>query len=209
MLVLQPTLAEQALGCLLAVPDLLETMLDEDLALLSPSWIEEGPARQIAEAIQTVPAGQSAEHLLEDAEDRRRAIDLTRRIQWVCDDNEERIEAHLRDCLRNLARLAREKITDSGMDSPEVGANDPVRSSCDETLQRIAVLQRQHIDLGGDLSTLPKPSVTAHRVQARVGVLADGEVSAIVVPPTGSETGVGLPLSANSLSTEPTGESNQ
>ncbi|MHC4975362.1 MAG: DNA primase [Planctomycetota bacterium] len=182
------SVGEQALGCLAAAPELIEWLLDADLALLDPSRFADARTSAIAEAIHSSSAQHPVEHTLEDEEARRLAIDLARRVQRVCDDNVERIEAHLRDCLRTMAReLSRvegengpdgeksDKFTGSGVDNAADGANNPSPSTCGQTLQRLSVLQRQHTELGGDLRTLPKPTVTAHRVQAGIGASAQLE----------------------------------
>ncbi|MFG0258426.1 MAG: DNA primase [Phycisphaerales bacterium JB043] len=194
---LASTAAEQALGCLLAAPQLIEWLLDADLALLNEDHFSDARASSIARAIHSTPSGRPVEHAIEDDEARRLAIDLARRVQRVCDDDIARIEAHLRDCLKTMAReLSRveggadehEKITGTSVDNAANGANNPAHSTCDQTLQRLSVLQRQHTELGGDLRTLPKPTMAAHRVQAGVGAAAGSHDGDQPSPPSESSS---------------------
>ncbi|MFG0275095.1 MAG: DNA primase [Phycisphaerales bacterium] len=162
---------EHALGCLLAAPTLAGDLEAEDRARLAPGAMADAALRAIAEAVEaglaaspTDPddAARAALAAIADSETRVRATALVQGVEHQCDGNRDRIDQHLRACLK---RLRLDELAEPRVEmAPEVdGASDPAKHPrpLDQELDQQLAALRLRQQLGGDQRAMPRPPASA------------------------------------------------
>lgn len=150
---------ENALGCLLVEPKLIESFPTDVRDILGAGGYPSDPLRWLAEAVSACveqghePSLRDLMSELESEEARRLAAELACEVERVTEGSPERVARHWEACVLRW-RLDRERVSRS------VAAGTEAPSSIEEMAEQLERLRRINRELGGDPRAMPRPAAT-------------------------------------------------
>jgi DNA primase len=140
----------QALGCLLAEPNLWATLSSRDHEELDPMHFEPGASHDLADAMLAIAAErtrcgiQDVLAAIDAPEVQGLATDLALRMEQIGEGDSSRLGQYLRDCLRAAAETGRDRGAAASLED----------------------LRRLHQSTGGNRRALPRPGGSSGRAQS-------------------------------------------